>query len=99
LVIVVAIERFGRAISFPTEPHLDATLDVVLGLVLVNVAVLVLVFSRCGNAPNEAAVLGISRCAGAWSGSSTSTTRQMRPMRPGRFAGSPPTVRTGWRQE
>jgi Sap, sulfolipid-1-addressing protein len=46
LVIVVAIERFGRAISLPTEPHLDATLDVVLGLVLVNVAVLVLVSGR-----------------------------------------------------
>jgi hypothetical protein len=38
-VIVVAIVLFGRAISLPTEPHLDATLDLVLGLVLVNVAV------------------------------------------------------------
>ena len=45
-VIVVAIERFGRAISLPTKPHLDATLDLVLGLVLVNVAVLVLVSGR-----------------------------------------------------
>ena len=45
-VIVVAIVLFGRAISLPTEPHLDATLDVVLGLVLVNVAVLVLVSGR-----------------------------------------------------
>jgi threonine/homoserine/homoserine lactone efflux protein len=42
-VIVVAIVLFGRAVSLPTEPHLDATLDLVLGLVLVNVAVLVLV--------------------------------------------------------
>jgi uncharacterized membrane protein YbhN (UPF0104 family) len=46
LVIVVAIVRFGRAISLPTEPHLDATLDLVLGLVLVNVAVLVRVSGR-----------------------------------------------------
>ena len=46
LVIVVAIVLFGRALSLPTEPHLDATLDLVLGLVLVNVAVLVLVSGR-----------------------------------------------------
>ncbi len=45
-VIVVAIVLFGRAISLPTEPHLDATLDLILGLVLVNVAVLVLVSGR-----------------------------------------------------
>jgi threonine/homoserine/homoserine lactone efflux protein len=45
-VIVVAVVLFGRAISLPTEPHLDATLDLVLGLVLVNVAVLVLVSGR-----------------------------------------------------
>ena len=45
-VIVVAIVLFGRAISLPTEPHLDATLDLVLGLVLVIVAVLVLVLGR-----------------------------------------------------
>ncbi len=46
LVIVVAIVLFGRAISLPTEPHLDATLDLVLGLILVNMAVLVLVAGR-----------------------------------------------------
>jgi len=46
VVIVVALVLFGRAISLPTEPHLDATLDVVVGLVLVNVAVLVLVSGR-----------------------------------------------------
>ena len=45
-VIVVAIERFGRAISLPTKPHLDTTLDLVLGLVLVNVAVLVVISGR-----------------------------------------------------
>ena len=45
-VIVVAIVLFGRAISLPTEPHLDATLDLVVGLVLVNVAVLVFVSGR-----------------------------------------------------
>ncbi len=46
LLIVVAIVLFGRAISLPTEPNLDATLDLVLGLVLVNVAVLVFVSGR-----------------------------------------------------
>jgi hypothetical protein len=45
-VIVVAIVLFGRAISLPTEPHLDATLDLVVGLVLVNVAVVVFVSGR-----------------------------------------------------
>ena len=46
IVIVVAIVLFGRAISLPTKPHLDATLDLVLGLVLVTMAVLVLVLGR-----------------------------------------------------
>ena len=46
LVIVVAIVLFGRAIALPTEPRLDATLDLVLGLVLVNLAALVLVSGR-----------------------------------------------------
>ena len=50
-VIVAAIVLFGRAISLPTEPHLDATLDLVLGLVLVNVAVLVLVSGRRRGGP------------------------------------------------
>jgi len=45
-VVVVAIVLFGRAISLPTEPHLDATLDLVFGLVLVNLAGLVLVSGR-----------------------------------------------------
>jgi threonine/homoserine/homoserine lactone efflux protein len=53
-VIVVAIVLFGRAISLPTEPHLDATLDLVLGLLLVTVAVLVLVSRRRrGGSPNR----------------------------------------------
>jgi threonine/homoserine/homoserine lactone efflux protein len=46
LVIVVAIVLFGRAISLPTESHLDASLDLVVGLVMVVVAVLVLVLGR-----------------------------------------------------
>jgi threonine/homoserine/homoserine lactone efflux protein len=51
-VIVVAIVLFGRAISLPTEPHLDASLDLVVGLVLVFVAVLVLVLGlRRGGSP------------------------------------------------
>ena len=45
-VIVVAIVLFGRAISLPTEPHLDASLDLAVGLVLVFMAVLVLVLGR-----------------------------------------------------
>ena len=45
-VIVVAIVLFGRAISLPTEPHLDASLDLVFGLVLVNLAVLVFASGR-----------------------------------------------------
>ena len=45
-VIVVAIVLFGRAISLPTKPHLDASLDLVLGLVLLSLAVLVLVLGR-----------------------------------------------------
>jgi threonine/homoserine/homoserine lactone efflux protein len=53
-VIVVALVLFGRAISLPTEPHLDATLDLVLGLLLVTVAVLVLVSRRRrGGSPNR----------------------------------------------
>jgi hypothetical protein len=46
---------FGRAISLPTEPHLDATLDLVLGLVLVTVAVLVLVLGRRAGAGRRVA--------------------------------------------
>jgi Sap, sulfolipid-1-addressing protein len=41
LIIVSAIMLFGRSISLPTEPHLDASLDIVLGLILLFVAVLV----------------------------------------------------------
>ena len=45
-VIVVAVVLFGHAISLPTEPHLDATLDLVLGVVLVTVSVLAFVLGR-----------------------------------------------------
>jgi hypothetical protein len=45
-VIVAAIMLFGRAISLPTEPHLDASLDLVLGLVLLFVAVVVFARGR-----------------------------------------------------
>src|SRR4029450_9437251 len=54
-VIVVAIVLFGRAISLPTDPHLDASLALVLGLVMgrvrVSVLVLVLVWGRRGGGP------------------------------------------------
>ena len=36
--IVIAIVLFGRAISLPTEPRLDATLDLVLGAILLVAA-------------------------------------------------------------
>ena len=38
LIIVSALMLFGRAISLPTEPSLDATLDLVLGLFLLVLA-------------------------------------------------------------
>ena len=41
LAVVVAVMLFGRAISLPSEPKLDATLDLVLGLVLLALAVAV----------------------------------------------------------
>jgi hypothetical protein len=41
LIVVSAVVLFGRAISLPTEPHLDASLDLVLGLALLSLAALV----------------------------------------------------------
>ena len=41
LIIVCTLVLFGRAISLPTAPKLDATLDLVLGLALLVVAVVV----------------------------------------------------------
>lgn len=46
LVIVVAMVLFGRAISLPSEPHFDASLDLVIGLVLVLAAAVVLGLGR-----------------------------------------------------
>jgi threonine/homoserine/homoserine lactone efflux protein len=51
-VIVVAVVLFGRALSLPTKPHLDASLDLVLGLILVTVAVLALVLGRHRGSPS-----------------------------------------------
>jgi len=48
LAIVLALLLFGRAISLPTAPHLDASLDVVLGVGLLLAAALV---HRLGNRP------------------------------------------------
>jgi hypothetical protein len=57
LIIVSAIMLFGRSISLPTEPHLDASLDIVLGLILLCVAVLVhgLGLRRSGSPAREGA--------------------------------------------
>ena len=41
LMIVSALMLFGRAISLPTEPDLDATLDLVLGLLLLVLAAVI----------------------------------------------------------
>ena len=46
IVIVLAFVLFGRAISLPTEPHLDASLDLVVGLVLVLAAAVILGLGR-----------------------------------------------------
>ena len=43
---VIAFVLFGHALSLPTEPHLDAQLDIVVGSVLVGVAALVFVSGR-----------------------------------------------------
>lgn len=40
LLFASALVLFGRSISLPREPHLDATLDLVLGAALVGLAVL-----------------------------------------------------------
>jgi len=46
LVIVGALVLFGRAISLPTEPQLDASLDLVVGAALLAVAAFVVVLRR-----------------------------------------------------
>jgi len=40
LIVVGTVMLFGRAISLPTEPRLNASLDLLLGLLLLSVAVL-----------------------------------------------------------
>ena len=46
LVIVVCLVLFGRAISLPTKPRLDASLDLPVGVALVLLAAAVLVRGR-----------------------------------------------------
>jgi hypothetical protein len=46
VVIVGALVLLGRAISLPTRPHLDATLDLVVGVALVTTAALIRVTGR-----------------------------------------------------
>jgi hypothetical protein len=50
LVVVGAIVLFGRAISLPTEPRLDASLDMVIGAVLLAVAAVVVALGRRNSA-------------------------------------------------
>ena len=68
LAFVVAIVLFGQVISLPTEPHLDATLDLVLGLVLVAVAALIHYSARLrvGSQPPKSA--DVERVSGAREG-------------------------------
>jgi hypothetical protein len=44
--IVIAVVLFGRAISLPTEPQLDATLDLILGVILLVAAIVVFALGR-----------------------------------------------------
>jgi hypothetical protein len=46
MLIVIAVVRFGRAISLPTEPRLDATLDLVLGIILLVAAIVAFALGR-----------------------------------------------------
>jgi Sap, sulfolipid-1-addressing protein len=44
--IVIAVVLFGRAISLPTEPQLDATLDLILGVILLVAAIVAFALGR-----------------------------------------------------
>ena len=68
LAFVVAIVLFGQAISLPTEPHLDATLDLVLGLVLVLVAALVHYSARLRVGSQTPKSADVERVSGAREG-------------------------------
>ena len=57
LVIVGALVLFGRAISLPTEPQLDATLDLVVGAALLAVAAVVVALRRRPRPHHEHATL------------------------------------------
>jgi hypothetical protein len=63
--IVIAIVLFGRAISLPTEPRLDATLDLVLGAILLVAAIVVFALGRRRRVPGartgEHGRAGVSR--------------------------------------
>jgi predicted metal-binding membrane protein len=49
--IVIAVVLFGRAISLPTEPQLDATLDLILGVILLVAAIVVFALGRRRRGP------------------------------------------------
>jgi hypothetical protein len=49
--IVIAVVLFGRAISLPTEPQLDATLDLILGVILLVAAIVVFALCRRRRGP------------------------------------------------
>lgn len=44
--IVIAVMLFGRAISLPTDPQLDATLDLILGVILLVAAIVIYALGR-----------------------------------------------------
>jgi hypothetical protein len=49
--IVIAVVLFGRAISLPTEPRLDATLDLLLGVILLVAAIVAFALGRRRRGP------------------------------------------------
>ena len=54
LIFISAMVFFGRAISLPAEPSLSATLDIVLGLVLILIAVAIHLIRRSDRSEKDA---------------------------------------------
>jgi hypothetical protein len=74
LLIVSGFVVFGRAISLPTEPSLDASLDIVLGLALLVAAYLVWALGRRKRPPKSHDALKASFPFGVFSMATNVTT-------------------------